>query len=269
MTELNAHLTSSEMPPKSAVATERLKKEVAAQKTREEALKYLQTTCSGPSQRELTQQQQLRQKQAANTTSLMAQRRVLGAQPREPSAADKYDPRVRDNTLHAVALRHAHEIQKMHQIKQMTETYRLESRTTEYNGLPQGWQEVVDPVSGDLYYWNEATNETVWERPESSTTQMNIVKNAESKTGDGKLADGWKEVPDAASGDIYYWNEKTNETTWTRPVARSVSLVQAIEAKAKLDSILRDCGNTQAVKTCSGAIGKPDEKTTSRPLPLC
>lgn len=143
------------MPPKSAVASERLKKELAAQKARAEALNHLQTTGSGPSQRELAQQQQIRLKQTANVTSSVAQRRVLGAQPREPSAADKFDPRVRDNTLHAVALRRAKELQKTHQIEQMTESYRLESRTTEHNALPPGWQEVVDPASGDAYYWNE------------------------------------------------------------------------------------------------------------------
>ncbi|GMF13835.1 unnamed protein product [Phytophthora lilii] len=134
------------MPPKPA---ERLKKELAAQKARAEALKYLQATGSGPSQRELSQQQQLRQKQTTNATSSMAQRRVLGAQPREPSAAEKFDPRIRDNTLHAVALRRAQELQKTQQIEQKTESYRLDYGPTENNALPHGWQEVVDPASGD------------------------------------------------------------------------------------------------------------------------
>ncbi|KAF4036540.1 putative WW domain-containing protein [Phytophthora infestans] len=229
------------MPPKSAVAADRLKKELAAQKARAEALKYLHSTGSGPSQRELSQQQQLRQKQTANATSSVAQRRVLGAQP-EPSAADKFDPRVRDNTLHAVASRRAHELQNEHQIEQKMESYRLESKTTEqFNTSPPGWQEVVDPVSGDSYYWNETTNETVWERPGSVVRKK--VETSKAKSAED-LADGWEEVPDAASGEAYYWNRKTNETTWTRPVARRVSLAQAIEAKAKLDSILKSCGNS-------------------------
>jgi hypothetical protein len=142
------------MPAMSPKTAERLKKELLAQKARAEALKYLHTTGSGPSQLELAQQQQLRQKQAANATSAAAQRRVLGAQPREPTAAEKFDPRVRDNTLHAVALRRAQDLHKTQQIEQQIESYRLGSNTTEHNALPTGWTEVQDPASGDTYYWN-------------------------------------------------------------------------------------------------------------------
>ncbi|OWZ20456.1 hypothetical protein PHMEG_0005127 [Phytophthora megakarya] len=158
------------MPPK-AIAAERLKNELAAQKARAEALKYLQSTGSGPSQRELAQQQQLRRKQTANATTAVAQRRVLGAQTQQTqqSIGGRFDSRVRDNTLHAVAMRRAQELQQTQQIEQV-ESYRLKVNTTEYNALPSGWQEVLDPVSRDSYFWNETTNETVWERPGSEQT---------------------------------------------------------------------------------------------------
>ncbi|KAL7687262.1 putative WW domain-containing protein [Plasmopara halstedii] len=221
------------MAPKAA---ERRQRELAAQKARAEALKHLAITGSGPSQRELLKQQQLRQKQTANTRSCLAQRRVLGAQSQEPSATDKFDPRLRDNTLHVLALRRARDLQQTQHVDQRTEVYHLEVKAPEnqYSTPPMEWEKVENLASGNLYHWNERTNETLWEQPGNSEVQTK------------ELADGWEALPDVTSGDIYYWNQKTNETTWIRPVASSVarvSLAQAIEAKAKLDNILKGSKN--------------------------
>ncbi|CAI5714657.1 unnamed protein product [Hyaloperonospora brassicae] len=256
------------MPPQSAAAAaERLRKELAAQRARTEALKHLEATSSGPSQKELAQQQQLRQQQTTNVTSAVAQRRLLGAQPREPSVADKLDPRVRDNTLHALARRRAQTLQKTRAVEQMTESYRVEPKTTEYNASSAEWQELVDRSSGESYFWNKTTNETVWERPERSSIQVQAQETeagAGSTTREGQLPDGWEEVPDATSGDVYYWNRKSNETTWTRPILRNVALVQAIQAKAKLDNILKGCGKAQAVGSRS-STNATDGKTLTDP----
>lgn len=164
------------MPPKSAIAADRLRKELIAQRARMEALKHLEGTSSGPSRKELAQQQQLRQKQTANATSAVAQRRLLGVRPREPSAADQFDPRVRDNTLHALALRRAQALQKTHHIERMTESYRLDMKTTEHNALQAGWQEISDPVSGRTYYWNEVRSEC----PDWVPGTVNLSKEAEN-----------------------------------------------------------------------------------------
>uniref|UniRef100_A0AAV1T9E3 WW domain-containing protein n=1 Tax=Peronospora matthiolae TaxID=2874970 RepID=A0AAV1T9E3_9STRA len=254
------------MPPKPAVAAERLRKELRARKARAEALKHLEATSSGPSQKELAQQQQLRQKQTANGTSAAAQRRLHGGQPQAPSAATRFDPRVRDNTLHALAVRRAQALQKTHEIEQMTESYRVDVKTTEYNALPRGWQQhMIDSRSGESYFWNETTNETMWERPGSLSMQSHAVAAAGSTTSAGHLPDGWEAVPDAASGDVYYWNRKSNETTWTRPTLRKASLVQALQAKAKLDNILKDCGKAKAVDSCSSSTTKPGKERTDPP----
>lgn len=146
------------MPPKPALTkSERLKKELQAQQARAEALKHLHATGSGPSQSELTRQQAERQK-LQNATSARVERFVTGSAPAAPTAADKYDPRVRDNTLHAVALRRANEIHQTQRTTQQLSAYRTDSTSSNSSStsdLPDGWTTVPDPASGDVYYWNE------------------------------------------------------------------------------------------------------------------
>ncbi|ETV66803.1 hypothetical protein, variant 1 [Aphanomyces astaci] len=102
--------------------------------------------------------------------------------------------------------------------------------------------------------------------------------------GDSDLLPGWKATVDKESGDVYYWNKATKETSWDKPSImkskpekgvtplpygweevqdplssdvyywnihtqktqweRPVSLEQAIEAKSKLDNLLQFCGST-------------------------
>lgn len=159
------------MAPKaapSAAASERLKKELQAQRARAEALKHLQVTGAGPSQSEIARQQAERQK-LKNATSARVERFVTGANSaasQPPTAAERYDPRVRDNTLHAVAMRRANEIHQTQKTTQQMSAYRKNnsSGSGAANGnnssLPEGWKEVADPSSGDVYYWNEVRVDT-------------------------------------------------------------------------------------------------------------
>jgi len=98
--------------------------------------------------------------------------------------------------------------------------------------LPPGWIAVVDPDSGDTYYVNEATGETTWDRPSSpsnhasqsslhasqrSVNSSGHGTNASSDDNDERLPPGWLAVLDPDSGDHYYVNESTGETTWDHP----------------------------------------------------
>merc|ERR1712062_31364 len=83
-----------------------------------------------------------------------------------------------------------------------------------------GWIAVKDPASGDTYYWNKATGETSWSTPHGSSTKSEQDKGNSSicsNTRNEALPSGWKAVKDPTSGDEYYWNTETNETSWSKP----------------------------------------------------
>ena len=122
------------------------------------------------------------------------------------------------------------------------------------DALIVGWVEIVDPSSGNLYYLNEETNETSWERPsaiqpvtppvstpilapEEPETEVNTAADLrpdantsidedegnieQSLTGplepEGPLSRGWIKLIDESSCNEYYFNEGTGETTWEKP----------------------------------------------------
>lgn len=100
---------------------------------------------------------------------------------------------------------------------------------TNDNILPPGWEPVLDPSSGDYYYAHES-GETQWDRPEfsqsdhsgmdSSTNQAPPQDDGDGDdhpTDDEDLPPGWFAAVDEDSGDRYYCNEATGETTWDFP----------------------------------------------------
>ncbi|KAF0720600.1 Aste57867_193 [Aphanomyces stellatus] len=119
--------------------------------------------------------------------------------------------------------------------------------------------------------------------PKALTTKaMPTTAKKNDRHSNNGLLPGWRETVDKESGDVYYWNKETKETTWDKPLLhkpppphpsevlpagweavkdpdsddvyywnihsmktqweRPVSLEQAIEAKSKLDHLLQFCG---------------------------
>ena len=131
--------------------------------------------------------------------------------------------------------------------------------------LPEGWTEHVSTTSdpGKKYYYNEKTGETVWERPVDESVsgetkdklenksenelenkpenQPNAGSESDVKEEEGELAEGWTEHVSASSdpGKKYYYNEKTGETVWEKPV------------KAKTETTTSENDWTEHVSTTS------------------
>ena len=116
--------------------------------------------------------------------------------------------------------------------------------------LPQGWEKLIDPDSGEAFYFNEATGETSWESPATATTDQDQSKSQPVQQLDRtQLPPDWTMVTDPASGDKYYYNEETGETSWEAPVLPAqVDSAVEIQAEAK---------GTKCFKTEKKSIGRP------------
>ncbi|KAL7552851.1 hypothetical protein ACHAWF_016096 [Thalassiosira exigua] len=121
--------------------------------------------------------------------------------------------------------------------------------------LPHGWSQASDPTTGLIYYYNKSTGDTSWVLPEHSggqsatgdgdssafKTQYNFDEeilssaspSAEVTSTDGidqvgqdsnaqidpspSLPKGWIEITDPSTGEEYYYNVDTGESSRERP----------------------------------------------------
>jgi hypothetical protein len=91
--------------------------------------------------------------------------------------------------------------------------------------LPPDWIALEDTDSGEMYYANEVTGESTWDKP---TLQQTVTKD---KDFDDNLAPEWIALEDANSGETYYLNQLTMATTWHRPSEGNGSETEATDGE--------------------------------------
>ena len=105
------------------------------------------------------------------------------------------------------------------------------------DSLPDGWTAHVSENTrpGETYYYNEKTDETVWEKP---TTNASSSSSSESEKSSDSLPDGWTAhvSENTKPGETYYYNEKTDETVWEKPTTNASSS-SASESEKSSDSL--------------------------------
>lgn len=83
------------------------------------------------------------------------------------------------------------------------------------------WRPVVDAKSGNTYYVNRNTKETVWDKPADADQPW--VKDGpnqqQQKQQLQQLPPGWKQHFDQKNQKPYYHNTETGETSWKLPTA--------------------------------------------------
>jgi len=127
------------------------------------------------------------------------------------------------------------------------------------------WEEYVDPKSGAKFYYNHATNESQWEKPDDfETNNSNVEIGANDDDGIPRVHVGhgwttrrnlseevqkqgvWHEYLDKESGEPFFYNETTGETQWevpdgyeplTSPTKSSVHLVDWGERRQRSSPI--------------------------------
>eukprot|EP00943_MAST-04B_sp_MAST-4B-sp1_P002502 g2502.t1 len=96
--------------------------------------------------------------------------------------------------------------------------------------LAPGWEAIVEAESGDTYYFNKDTGETTWDEPKPIQAPPRTAKTPKGfrKGNDfsksfhdlkksATLPGDWEAIVEAESGDTYYFNKDTGETTWDEP----------------------------------------------------
>eukprot|EP00808_Paulinella_micropora_P021135 g79262.t1 len=84
------------------------------------------------------------------------------------------------------------------------------------------WEAELDDQSGDVFYVRVADGHTQWERPGDFDGKEVQPRNAAGGAaagggGGGGKGGPWIALVDDESGDTYYCNEQTGETTWDKP----------------------------------------------------
>ncbi|MCO5612910.1 hypothetical protein L7F22_067183 [Adiantum nelumboides] len=89
--------------------------------------------------------------------------------------------------------------------------------------LPPGWLEATDPETGAVYFYNQSTGQSQWERPKLKVTVYTAPPVPLASASE------WQEAVDNATGQKYYYNLRTNESTWEPPPSiKAQTLDQAV-----------------------------------------
>lgn len=96
------------------------------------------------------------------------------------------------------------------------------------------WTKYYDDTQMVEYYFNSATQESTYTRPTGFVTPR-MSRNVAMATDQSmpSAREGWKKFMDAQTGYPYYYNEVTNESTYTRPMGFETSRLEPTSSQSE------------------------------------
>jgi hypothetical protein len=130
--------------------------------------------------------------------------------------------------------------------------HRVVQPQVQAQALPRGWQQAADPRTGRIFYKNNITRQTSWNRPPMPQQQQQRVQQtgfgvratpqqqtfgqrstpAVNPASTNPLPNGWAQAIDPGSGRVFYKNHLTRQTSWTRPAAPQVQQSRPVQPQS-------------------------------------
>eukprot|EP01047_Picozoa_sp_COSAG01_P030756 COSAG01_NODE_2156_length_8253_cov_15.131280_2_plen_768_part_00 len=138
------------------------------------------------------------------------------------------------------------------------------------DSLPLGWEAAVSTSTGETYYVNTETGDSTYDRPTTAaaSSDATIDNTLSSMQGDGEYMEtedtlplGWEAAVSTSTGETYYVNTETGDSTYDRPTtaaASSDATVDGLPSGWEV-AVSRSTGETYYTNTESG------ESTFERP----
>ncbi|XP_048470770.1 rho GTPase-activating protein 12 isoform X1 [Rhincodon typus] len=91
------------------------------------------------------------------------------------------------------------------------------------------WETHIDQATGQPFYYNVVTGETTWDSPFDSTDRKEPQTPRSRTSSTSNPFVEWESHLDEISGQPYYYNPVTGETTWERPEQKEEDTTECMD----------------------------------------